>query len=110
MVCWNLQLKKYSKLFVDRQLTWFLDDKNGKVEAIEMICLKPKVGTGTILEDTTDPLPNIRMFKVCDAIAALFKFQSIVDHFQEISKLDKCILIDILLQTFKGLQIPKFVF
>ena len=30
--------------------------------------LKPKVGTGAILEDTPDHLPNIGMFKVYDMV------------------------------------------
>ena len=63
------EMKKYSKLFVGRQLTRFLDEENGKDEAIEMRCLKPKVGTGTILEDTPDPFPDIGMFKLYDKIA-----------------------------------------
>ena len=57
-------MKKYSKLFVGRQLTQFLDNKNGKFEAIEMRYLKPNVGTGTILEDTPNSFPDIGMFKV----------------------------------------------
>ena len=62
-------MKKYSKLFVGRQLTRFLDNKNGKVEAIEMRYLKPNVGTGTILEDTPNSFPDIGMFKVYYVIA-----------------------------------------
>ena len=50
------KMKKCSKLFISRLLKQFLDDRNKKVEAIEMRCLKPKVGTGPILEDTTDHL------------------------------------------------------
>ena len=34
-----------------------------------MRCLKPKVGMGTILEDTPNHLPDIAMFKLYDVIA-----------------------------------------
>ena len=46
----------------------FLDDKNWKVEVIEMKCLKLKVETGTILENTTGHFPDTEMFKVYDVI------------------------------------------
>ena len=56
-------------MFTGRLLKQFLDDENGIVEAIEMRCVKPKVGTGTLFEDTPDHFPDIRMFKVHDVIA-----------------------------------------
>ena len=35
----------------------FLEDKNGPVDNIIMTCLKPKVGSGNLLEDTPKHLP-----------------------------------------------------
>ena len=46
----------------------FLDDENGNVYAIEMECLKPKVGLGTIMEDTIDHLPDVDVFNIEDVI------------------------------------------
>ena len=46
----------------------FLDNENGNVYAIEMGCLKPKVGLGTIMEDTPDHLPDIGVFNIEDVI------------------------------------------
>ena len=40
-----------------------MDDENGKVDAIEMKCLKPKVGLKTILEDKPDHFPEIEILK-----------------------------------------------
>ena len=37
----------------------FLKDENGDVDAIEMRCLKLRVGLHTVMEDTPDQLPNI---------------------------------------------------
>ena len=59
-----------------------------------MRCLKPKVGTGTILKDTPDHFTDIGMFKLYDLIARPLEviplrrkkidipnYQSIVDYF-----------------------------
>ena len=63
------EIKKCPKLFIGGLRKQFLDDKNEKVKAIVMRCLKPKMETGAILEDTPDHLPYIEMFKVFDVIA-----------------------------------------
>ena len=58
--------KKCSKLYTGRLLKQFLDDENGKVEAMKWdVWNKPKVGTWTILENTPDHLPDIGMFIKC---------------------------------------------
>ena len=45
-------------------------DDDGPVDKITMRCLKPKVGSGTILEDTPDHLPpGIGNFELVDIIA-----------------------------------------
>ena len=53
------KMKKYSKLFIGRQ----------KWKHWSCRCLKPKVGTGIVLEGTPDHLTDIGMFKVYDVIA-----------------------------------------
>ena len=46
--------KKTKKLCIGRLLKRFLHDKDGDVHTIELSCLKPKVGLGTIMEETPD--------------------------------------------------------
>ena len=43
--------KKKQKLYVGRIVRRFLDDEGGNVDKLEILCLKPKVGSGTVLED-----------------------------------------------------------
>lgn len=56
------------RLCIGQILKRFLKDENGDVDAIEMRCLKPKVGLSTIMEDTPDHLPDIGIFKIHDVI------------------------------------------
>ena len=37
----------------------FLDDENGNVESVELSCLKPKVGLGTVMEEPPNHCPDI---------------------------------------------------
>ena len=53
-------MKKSTKLYTGRLLRQILLEEDGKVESIEMCCLKPKVGNGTVLEDTPDHLPDLQ--------------------------------------------------
>ena len=47
----------------------FLEDSDGKVGKVLMTCLKPKVGLGTIVEDTPKHLPpDEDMFDSWDVI------------------------------------------
>ena len=47
----------------------FLEDSDGKIEKVLMTCLKPKVGLGTIVEDTPKHLPpDEDMFDPWDVI------------------------------------------
>ena len=54
-VCY--QGKKSINLFVEKANYRFIEDKNGPVDNIIMTCLKPKVGSGNLLEDTPKHLP-----------------------------------------------------
>jgi len=49
--------KKRASLFIAKINKRFLHDENGRVDKLLMTCLKPKVGLGNILEDTTKHLP-----------------------------------------------------
>ena len=46
----------------------FLLEKNGDVDCVQVCCLKPKVGSGTLLEDTPTHLPDVFLFKLADII------------------------------------------
>jgi len=48
-----------------------LHDENGRVDKLLMTCLKPKVGLGNILEDTTTP--DQGMFDPWDVIYGPFE-------------------------------------
>ena len=61
--------KRTKRLYVGRLLKRFLKDEDGDVDSIQLHCLKPKVGSGTVLEDTPDHLPDISIFPVHDVIA-----------------------------------------
>ena len=53
---------------IAKLLNRFLDDEGGPVGKLRMRCLKPKVGSGTELEDTPDNLPDIGDFELKDII------------------------------------------
>ena len=44
--------KRARRLYVGKILKRFLLEENGDVDCLEVRCLKPKVGSGTLLEDT----------------------------------------------------------
>ena len=54
-------MKKSTKLYTDWLLRQILLE-DGEVESIEMCCLKPKVGNGAVVENTSDQLPNIGIY------------------------------------------------
>jgi len=47
----------------------FLADKDGPVDCVEMRFLKPKFGSGDVLEDTPVHLPDISNVHITDIIA-----------------------------------------
>ena len=62
--------KKSESLYISKVVLRFLIDKDGPVECLLMKSLKPKVGSGTILEDTPSHLPaDESMFDLHDVIA-----------------------------------------
>ena len=46
------ETKRSKSLCIGQFMKQFLKDENGDVDAIEMRCLKPKVGLSTVMEDT----------------------------------------------------------
>ena len=76
----------------------FLKDENGDVFAIEMRCLKPRVGLSTVMEDTPDHLPDIGIFKIDGPLEVLPlrgkkwdvpHYERIAAHFREVSGLHR---------------------
>ena len=62
--------KRSNTLFVGKLVRRFLVDENGPVDSVIMRCLKPKVGSGIILEDTPSHLPpDESRFPLCNVIA-----------------------------------------
>ena len=62
--------RKHSKiLYIAKLDQRFLANVDGEVDKILMTCLKPKIGLGTILEDTPKHLPpDHKMFNPWDII------------------------------------------
>jgi len=96
--------KRNEVLYIAKLLQRFLVDEGGPVDSLLMRCLKPKVRSGTILEDTPSHLPpDESHFKLNDIIAgpievnplrgsikfSVPKYEEIVNRFQFLSKLDR---------------------
>ena len=79
-------------------------DDDGPVTCIELRCLKPKVGSGTILEETPPHLkPDDWIFQIQDVIAGplpdveykgnckfdIPSYDQLVDHFNSVSGLSR---------------------
>jgi len=103
--------KKTKRLYNGRLLKRFLKDEDGAVNSLQLHCLKPKVRSSTILEDTPDHLPDISIFPVHDIIDArwaikghshLRKKMNIPDHdsienmFNKISGLNRLALVNMM--------------
>ena len=97
--------KKTKKLCIGRLLKRFLHDKDGDVHTIELSCLKPKVGLGTIMEETPDHLPDIALFNLEDIIAGpitalplkskkwdICEYHQIALIYEEVCKMDRLAL------------------
>ena len=42
--------------------------ENGDVDCLEVCCLKPTLGSSTLLEDTPTHLPDVSLFKLADVV------------------------------------------
>lgn len=97
--------KQAKQLFVRKIGKCFLLDEDGPVDSVEVCCLKLKVGSGTLLDDTQSHLPaDISQFSLADVIygplevvpmrAGKFDvLQYVVKHFNYVKKLYRSILI-----------------
>ena len=69
MVCCHLSKKRTQHLFVAKANCRFLVDEGGQVDKVLLTCLKPKIGSGNILEETPKHLPTDQdMFNLSDVI------------------------------------------
>jgi len=77
--------KRNETLYISKVIACFLQDENGPVDKLIMRSLKPKFGSGTILEDTPAHLPHDEcQFDLYDVIAGPLK----VDPLKGSSKFD----------------------
>ena len=94
--------KRACRLFVGKVIKRFLVDENGPVDSLEVRCLKPRVGSGTLLDDTPEFLPDISLFNLADVIygplevvpmkAGKFdvpEYQQVVEHFDCVKNLER---------------------
>ena len=61
--------KSKCHLYVGKAIRRFLDDEGGPVSSIELDCLKPRIGTGTILESYEDDRRDLDQFPLYNIIA-----------------------------------------
>ena len=87
--------RRRGQLLIAKVLKRFLEDEDGPIESFEMKCLKPKVGSGIVLDDTPNHLPDdIWHFKMDDIIKGPIEvspkgsMQFVVPAYEEIA----CIL------------------
>ena len=79
-----------------------MDEEDGKVCSVEMSCLKPKVGLGTLMEETPEHLPDVAIFQIEDIIDGpitalpmkrkkweIPDYDKIFSYFQEVSEIDR---------------------
>ena len=65
--------KEKKRLCIEHLTKLFLEDENGRACQVQMACLKPKVGLGTMMEKTPEHLPDIGLFSIKDIIDGLFE-------------------------------------
>ncbi len=104
-VCY--QGKRSETLFVAKASRRFLKDKDGPVDSILMKCLKPKIGSGNILEDTPKHLPaDEATFSISDVIAGPLEvipkgatqfivlcYENVKSKFELVKKIDRTCLV-----------------
>jgi hypothetical protein len=94
--------KRCNQLFIGKVLRRLLVDENGPVESIEFRCLKPKVGSGTVIDDTPLHLPDISLFSLSDIIYGPLEviplkgqkfnvplYPAVVEQFNDVNSLDR---------------------
>ena len=105
-VAWST--KKVKALYIAKVLHRFLEDEGGEVDKFQMQFLKPKLGSGTVLEDTPAHLPDVSFVQLKDIIAGPIQvvpmrgekrdipdYMRIKSHFEASKKIDLDKLFDI---------------
>ena len=77
----------------------FLENENGPVQSLKIRCLKPKTGSGTVVEDTPESLPDISTLDLHDVIMGPLEvipvkvnkfdvqmYSMLVDHFHNVNE------------------------
>ena len=94
--------KRCSMLFVGKILRRFLHDEEGPVDSVEIRCMKPKIGSGTILEDTPAHCPDVSTFQLTDVIFGPLnvvplkgnkfdvpEYEKVVEHFNIVKNIER---------------------
>ena len=94
--------KRARHIYVGKILKRFLLEENGDVDCLEVHCLKPKVGSGTLLEDTPTHLPDVSLFKLADVVYGplevipikagkfdVLEHKKVVEHFKVVKDLER---------------------
>jgi len=94
--------KKTDQLFIGKIMKRFLTDKDGPVDFLEVRCLKPKVGSGTLLDDTPAHLPDISNFRLTDVIYGplnvvpmkggkfdVINYENVFNHYKSVKHLNR---------------------
>ena len=94
--------KNKCHLYVGKAIRRFLYDEKGPVSSIELDCLKPRVGTGTVLESYDNARHDIDRFPLHNIIAGplhvaplrsnkwdIPKYQSLEERFNRVVKLHR---------------------
>ena len=100
------ETKRSSMLFIGKIVRRFLLDEEGPVDSLEIRCMKPKVGSGTVLEDTPAHCPDLSFFQLTDVIYGPLgvvplkgnkfdvpKYNNVVEHFNIVKNLKRNTLI-----------------
>ena len=99
--------KRCHMLFIGKILKRFLKDEEGPVETLEIRCLKNKIGSGTILEDTPAHCPDISLFGLENVIYGPLDvipvrgnkfnvpdYPLVLKHFDSVKNIDRSIMLN----------------
>ena len=76
--------------------------ENGDMDCLEVCCLKPTLGSSTLLEDTPTHLPDVSLFKLADVVYGPLEvipmkagkldvpeYEKVVQHFNVVKDLER---------------------
>ena len=101
------ETKRSSMLLIGKILRRFLKDEEGPVESLEIRCLKYKIGSSTILEDTPAHCPDISLFSLENIIYGplevfpvrgskfnILDYPLVLKHFNSDKNIDRSIMLN----------------